>query len=93
MSKQTKFYENLANMTTSKAFYVHLPNRERGKGQRLSDVTLSLLLSVLYIFVTSLTDVSELFHIGSFDIGTILLCIQLSNADLCQLSPGFLMTD
>ena len=27
------------------------------------------LLSVLYIFVTSLTDVSELFHIGSLDVG------------------------
>ena len=42
-------------MTSSTAFYVHLPNRERGKGHRLNDVTLSLLLSVLYIFVTSLT--------------------------------------
>ena len=47
--------------------YVHLLNRERGKGQRLSDVTRCLLLSVLYIFVTSLTYVSELFHIGSLE--------------------------
>ena len=39
MSIQTKFYENLANTTSSTAFYVHLPNRERGKGQRASDVT------------------------------------------------------
>ena len=39
MSKYTKFYENLVNTTSSTAFYVHLPNRERGKGQRLSDVT------------------------------------------------------
>ena len=83
MSKQTKFYENLANMTSSTAFYVHLPNRERGKGQRLSDVILSLLLSVLYIFVTSLTDVSELFHIGSFDIGTILLCVSSCQMQIC----------
>ena len=49
MSKQTKFYENLANMTSSTAFYVHLPNRERGKGQRLSDVTLFIAVSALYI--------------------------------------------
>ena len=90
MSKQTKFYENLANMTSATAFYVHLPNRERGKGQRLSDVTLSLLLSVLYIFVTSLTDVSELFHIGSFDIGTILLCVSSCQMQICANCPQVL---
>ena len=92
MSKQTKFYENLANMISSTAFYVHLPNRERGKGQRLSDVTLSLLLSVLYIFVTSLTDVSGLFHIGPFDIVTIimLLCVSSCQMQICANCPQVL---
>ena len=33
-----EIYENLADSTSSTAFYVHLPNRERGKVQRLSDV-------------------------------------------------------
>ena len=46
---------------------MHLPDRERCKGQRHSNVTLSLLLSVPFIFVA---DVSEFFHIGSLDIGT-----------------------
>ena len=67
-----KFYENLTNMTSSTAFSVHLPDREWGKGHSHSDVTGSLLLSVPYIFVTSSTNVSEFFHIGSLDFSTFL---------------------
>ena len=66
------------------------PNRERGKGQRLSDVTWSLLLSVLYIFVTSLTDISELFYMGSLDIGTILLCVSSCQMQICANCPQVL---
>ena len=69
-----EFDENLTNMTSSTAFLVHHPDRERGKGQRHSDVTRSLLLSVPCKFVTSLSDVSELFDIGFLDNGAFLLC-------------------
>ena len=34
-----KFYENRTNTTSSIAFSVHLPDRERDKGQRLDDIT------------------------------------------------------
>ena len=45
-----KFYENLTNTTISTAFSVHLPDRERGKGQRHSDLTLKFIaVSALYI--------------------------------------------
>ena len=78
-----KFNENLTNMTSSKAFPVHLPDRERGKGQRHSDVTRSLLLSVPCIFVTSLSDVSELFDIWFLDFGTFLLCVSSCQMQIC----------
>ena len=44
----------------------------------------------VYIFVTSLTDVSELFHIGSLDIGTILLCVSSCQMQICANCPQVL---
>ena len=50
----------------------------------------SLLLSVLYIFVTSLSDVLELFHIGSLDMGTNLLCVSSCQMQICANCPQVL---
>ena len=36
-----QFYENLTNTTFSSAFSVHLPDQERGKGQRHSNIAVS----------------------------------------------------
>ena len=79
-----KLYENLTKKTSSTAFSVQLPDRKLGKGQRLSDVTCSLLLSVLFIFAISSTDVLQSFSAQGPWISKHFYYV--SNADLYQLS-------